>query len=316
MEPSDKEKITKKDKQMLIIVGLMAFVVIAILIVLFFNSLSGGSTGLLKPDEDEEEVIEPITAADREAEYEARDELPDDIAENIQAKVLKYLTIGDFETLDSILQNWQNNYKDNSENDTDEMALIDKYRADIAYYYLVSDKNNEPETSWKFQTPDALAAAFAYTPISMKYQALMDQSSAVLPVARSNIALQETDTDEEMLDTMLKVINLTRMPLDEIWKIKIYNMSINGLDCQFIAAIQHEDGFWEPYSFTINNYPDFEITPAFITEQVEYDTFFDVDAAIAMPTTMEDQILDDTVSADEDDVQEEDLYPVLNLTFD
>ena len=90
---------------------------------------------------------------------------------------------------------WAGIYKENQDDALAIMDEISSYRADIAYIKLLPDAT--PQTTWQFYNPDFLAAAVAYLPISVKYQAMISHDSAVMAPALSDIELKEARRNSE-----------------------------------------------------------------------------------------------------------------------
>ena len=128
---------------------------------------SGSDIGLFRPDESA--VISEETERFRQQEYDQREELPQAIVEFLPSIVTQYLSAGDFDGLDTKLAAMASQFKESKDDAIAIMDEIDGYRADIAYIKSISSLDNRPVTPWRFYNSEFLAAAIAYTPISMKY---------------------------------------------------------------------------------------------------------------------------------------------------
>lgn len=290
-------------KKIIVLIGCITFALIAGLILLFTHSLSEtaadpetADVGLFK-DASLEEEPEIITQEDLQEAYESRPELPAAIQETLHVNIARYLSAGEFSELDDYLRSLQENYKDNSDQNEDEMVVIDKYRADLTSY-LLSVKDGTPRTDWAFNNPDALAAAIAYAPMSVKYQTFINRDSALMAAARKDIGLQQADLTNTESKERLDKINRSRTEENEFPQIAVYTMTILGYDCEFTAVYDNNTWRWHPYSLVATNDP----TNSLPTVSLAYDLILanpdaDIDAIIAFPEPLSEYPYDEPNSA-------------------
>jgi len=260
------------------VAGIIAVILIIAAIIASASS-SPSNVGLRKPDETAVPSIE--TDADRQQKYDEREQLPQSVVDSLDNTVIRYLSLGDFDGLDARLAMIVETYK---ETDDDALAVIDEissYRADLAYAKAISDFEAQPVSSWRFYNSNFLAAAIAYAPISMKYQTIISQQSAIMAPALSNISLKKADMTEGELRNILNTINLTRSKNNEFQRVAVYNMTIFGYECEFIAVSDTNSIAWRPYSINVKNDPDFSVTVALCYELLEQNPKTDLDAILA-----------------------------------
>lgn len=259
-----------------------AGVIVVILLVAAIIASTANQTvdvGLRRPDETATPSSE--TEEDRQQEYDEREQLPQTIVESLDDIAIRYLSLGDFDGLDSRLATMIATYK---ETDDDALAVIDeidRYRADLAYTKAISAFGSNAVTQWRFYNPEFLAAAVAYTPISMKYQAMISHESAVMAPALSNISLRRSDMTEEELRSVLDTINQTRSGGNEFQMVTVYEMNVFGYDCEFIAVSDIQSVTWQPYSLNVKNDPEFSVTAALCYELLEQNPRTNLDAILA-----------------------------------
>lgn len=255
-------------------------VVLVILLVAAIIMSTGAGTsdvGLFRPDETVGPSAE--TEQSRTEKYDSREEIPDVVADTLARVVSINLSSGDFDNLDTKLEVWADTYKENQDDALAIMDEISSYRADLAYIKLLPDAT--AQTAWSFYNPDFLAAAVAYLPISVKYQAMISHDSAVMAPALSNIELKESKMTPQELRTVLDTINQTRTKGSEFQRVAMYEMTIFGYDCEFIAVSEMGSIQWQPYSLTVKNDESFSITVALCYDLVASNPDTNLDATLA-----------------------------------
>lgn len=266
---------------------LIALITFALLIPLFmalthqFSQSDEAGVGLRKANQTRANVK---TAEEIAAAYAAREELPEVIASALDATILSGLSAGDFERLDKKLREYQETYKENADDADSEMGIIDDYRADLAYYSNIT--SGKPVSPWLFRQSDVLAAAIAYAPISSKYDAFIDQRSALTVPARGAIALSRSGKTNGELQDMLDSINRSRTRSGAFRMIAVYDLKINGRECEFIAVSDDTTLMWQPYSLTFN---DGDNSPSVMTARqiLRQNSNTDLDAVFVAPQANE-----------------------------
>lgn len=268
-------------KIMLICLG--AFIVIFILSIFINLSMSSRDSGSLF---NRDSVDDIITQEQINKEYESRDELPDEVQETLEAAVNGLLSDGKFTELDSKLKELGETYKDNSDQSNDEKILIDNYRADIALY-LSLDKNKALD-NWYFNSPETLAAAVAYSPVSVKYKAFINLDSSVLPPATENILLRKAEYTSEQYKEILNNINEQRTEDAKFLSVTVYNMKILDYSCQLIEVRDRQSYAYQPYALIVDD-PLYTVTANMIKQMVLQNSDLDIDAVFAAPVQFSQQ---------------------------
>lgn len=258
-------------------VGGMILVIALVAAIIASTQKDTSDVGLFRPDE----TVLPSeeTEQNRAEEYNSREEIPDVIADTLAQVVYTNLSSGDFDNLDAKLEVWAGTYKENQDDALAIMDEINSYRADLAYIKLLPDAT--PQTTWLFYNPDFLAAAVAYLPISVKYQAMISHDSAIMAPALSNIELREAEKTSQELRAVLDTINQTRTRGSEFQRVAVYEMAIFGYDCEFIAVSEASSIQWQPYSLTVQNDSNFSITAALCYDLVASNPDTNLDATLA-----------------------------------
>ena len=257
--------------------GGAVLVILLVAAIIMSTQKDTADVGLFRPDETVEPSAE--TQQNREDEYDNREEIPDVIAGTLAQVVATNLSSGDFDNLDAKLEVWAGIYKENQDDALAIMDEISSYRADIAYIKLLPDAT--PQTTWQFYNPDFLAAAVAYLPISVKYQAMISHDSAVMAPALSDIELKEAEKSPQELRTILDTINQTRTTGNEFQRVAVYEMTVFGYDCEFIAVSETSGVQWQPYSLTVKNDHNFSITAALCYDLLASNPDTNLDATLA-----------------------------------
>ncbi len=245
------EKDTSK-KLVFMGVGLFAAIAVAgalcLVLMLSGNSKPSENVGLKNP-----ELMgapDAITSKDLEEEYQSREQITLEMQETIDETVLRLASYGNFSELDSFLAKKQATFK-NAEGDENQAVedwrgKFELLRADIATTVNMSEAN--APISWvSYTTPAILAAAIAYSPISLKADAFIDWSSvmfpAVSPADASGVNLQaaEIENPSEML------ADINKNSEEQFYGLSAYDMTLFGYRCR-LYAVADIYGYYRPYS--------------------------------------------------------------------
>lgn len=247
-------------KKKIIMIIVLAYVLVIGLLFLVAGSLSrkdpAANTGIFKSGSQISADSQPErqTEQTRMEQYESREEMPQVTVENFHATVTQFLSAGNFTELDNTLRYWQETYKDATDESESKVAMIERYRGDLAYYVGIVS-SSETLSAWQFKTADTLAACIAYTPIMQKYSAFIDQDSVLLPAMNEGSVIRlckSAKTNEELI-TMREEVNRTRTEENIIQQIEVYDLILHGYPCQFIAVLDRETMSWMPYSLKVTN---------------------------------------------------------------
>lgn len=269
------------DIKKIIFVSCGGLILVILLIAMIIRSTSNPAEniGLFRPAETSAVSVED--EKDRQKEYNSREPLPENISTSLDSIVLQHLNTGDFKGLDSRLAGLASTYKETGNDALAVMDEIDRYRADIAYALAVSNLKTKPIVPWHFYNPEFLAAAVAYTPISMKYEAMISHESAIMAPALASISLTKSDKSQEELRSILADINLTRSQGNEYKLVAVYDMTLFGYDCEFIAVSDGDSTIWQPHTLAVKDEPNFSVTVALCYELLDMNPKTDLDAIFA-----------------------------------
>lgn len=259
----------------------LSILLLAAIIVSISDSNTGSEIGLFRPDETA--VPSEETDQGRQQEYDQRTELPKSIEKSLTNTVIHYLSAGDFDGLDAKLALMAVQYKETEDDAIAIMDEIDGYRADIAYTKSIFNLDNKPIKNWQFKNSELLAAAIAYTPISLKYQAFISYESAVMAPALDNISLCQAEKKPDELREILNNINMTRSQGHEYQMAAVYTMRLFGYECEFIAVSDIISMSWQPYSLTVLNDHHFPINVSLCYDLLDASPTTNLDAVLAFP---------------------------------
>lgn len=285
------------DKKKIALITGIAFAAVIVLSLLVSHSLSkhpsNNDSGLRKPAALTEEESRPVpqTEQDRSEEYENREEMPAVTEEVFYDTISKFLASGNFDALDNTLRHWQETYKDSADESESKSMVIDKYRGDIAYYKSIVNSDTEALSSWHFMMPDTLAASIAYTPIMKKYAAFISQDSLILPAVSEgeNINLRKSDKTNEELSEIRDAVNRTRRDETAFQQIAVYDMTLYGYPCQFIAVMDKDTVSWIPHSIQVTNNMIDLPTASFGKNILRNNPDADLDKMIAVPAAISEK---------------------------
>lgn len=284
-----------KQKKILIIGTVCGILFLTLLYLVLHTILVGNvptdSAGLLKGDAVSQEP-ELISPEDRDEVSEKKDPMPVEVQESLDMIIRRGLSAGNFEALDKQLGDIAIRYKDSTGDADDEMAKIDAYRADLAFYQSVSKPEMQTLSVWTFKYPDVLASAVAFGRISDKYLAFIQRDSAATAPSLGDIYLREAELTTDEQREKLAAINLKRTDEAAFERIKIYNMSLNETWYEFIAVFDTERMCWEPYSLLPVEDDGTYLTVRALEEMLAADPTLNLDSVISAPAAMSEYPFD------------------------
>ena len=119
-------------------------------------------------------------------------------------------------------------------------------RADIATTVSLNEQNTA--ISWiSYTSPEILAAAIAYNPISLKVDAFMDYSAAMFPAVSPKDASAVNLQPIEIEDPVGILAEINKGSSEKFYGLSAYDMTLFGYRCRFYA-IAGEAGYYRPYS--------------------------------------------------------------------
>jgi len=291
-------------------------IVLAILVMMFFapktgvgnSSTQGGLGGLQNPNHLSDP--DPVTSQDIEDEYQARPAMDPKVPDILEDSIQRYLNCGDFAGLDTFLVEQMTQYKnqdgDEGQGMEDWREKFELLRSDVAKAVNIR-LDERPETTFtQFASPDILAAAIAWSPVSAKLDAFADWSSLILPEPRSggDIQLRAAEMDKEPNEVLAEIKESSAKQYSDL---AVYDMVIDGHNIRlFIVGDQF--GYYSPWSVQdldgeIN--PDIWTKGAIQELKKSFDPWTDLDAVLGyLPQRTESDTDDSKADAplgDEDD---------------
>jgi len=297
-----------REKRRIVITAVVALLIVLALSVVLSMQLWSESTGgveakslfgLLNVTANNAPVA--ITAKNREEEYQSRLPLTNDIVGNFESRVLRFLSSGNFAELDDWLLRLETTYQEAGEEsgqDLSYMSLIQNIRSDIAIiqsFSRLSDKSGAAILLTKFQTPEVLAAAIIYTPLSIKLDSIINQDSLILPAVYAQDAhltcLKRIELRPEEYIPRIEDINRHRTLGSEVIGLVLFEFQVYG-DKYRLEIVAQKDYTYAPYRmFRVEEVaePDESVTVSYLkrfrTEYAKSD-WFDLDSFyVALPHT-------------------------------
>ena len=243
----------KQEKKRLIIISCIIGIVVCFLIGIFVQLLVSRPPekidgdvkffGLMNGEDSNKEI--PITKADREIEYQSRSEITESMEKQIPVTIDKYLSCGDFSSLDTYLRDIIENYRD-QEGLSLSIEDLEVMRYDIA---LTTGMNSTTATSLmqSYRNPKMLAAAMVYKPISCKYKSVRHGDSLMLPPPE-NGSTQITEvelTDREKESWLLTLNQNSEMVV--YTDVKVYSCNLYGCEFRFVVGYRLNSDTWSAY---------------------------------------------------------------------
>lgn len=196
--------------------------------------------------------IETTTAEDMQEEYESRPPVTENDVANFERTITDYLSRGDFESLDSYLRDQSEIYKGpegaEAEYVEDWGTKFPMLRSDTQNAINLVNKAVEPSASRYtiFGSPDILAAAIVWSPITMKIDAFLDYSALILPppTKGDNTDMVEYDYGDRAAEKMAEIAEATGETLTGI---AAYDMTVSGYRIR-VVLVAGSTGYWRPWS--------------------------------------------------------------------
>ena len=193
---------------------------------------------------------DPVTKEDLEEEYQSRTEMTPQTQAMLEGSVLTYLSRGDFSGLDELLAEQEALYRNAEGDDAQAMedwqARFAMYRSDIVATQNLTE-DNAKIVFQQYTCPEVLAAAIAYSPASVKMDAFLDYSSAILPAVPDNqkdaVSLEPV-TLENAGEMMQSINEYTAVKYIDL---VAYDMTLYGYRCRRMI-LGDEYGYYRPYT--------------------------------------------------------------------
>ena len=288
---------SNNDSQKIVYAGVIFFampVILALVCIFFLFSDSGNNAnpvGLKNPEQ--LDAPPAITAEDLAEEYQNRPEITPEMQGTIDQTVLKLASLGEFGQLDKYLAEQEAAYKnaegDESQGVEDWLVKSAMLRADVATTVNLNEAN--AAISWiSYTSPEILAAAVAYPPISLKADAFMDYSSAMFPLIPSGNASAVNLQPAEIEDPAEMLAEINNGSSEKFYGLSAYDMTLFGYRCRFFA-IADEAGYYRPYSLVgIDGHLVEPVTKQTVMEiKRALDPYSDLDSVISITPFHEDE---------------------------
>jgi len=265
---------------------LVAMVALIICLIAVFLDTDPGTTKSPLSDLQSEHLVsdpDPVRKEDLDAAYEAKTPMTMATQETIKVSMLSYLSRGDFSGLDTYIVEQQAAYKVPTGDDMQEMedwrTNFELIRGDIAKTQNLTPEN-AAQTFTSYYYPEILAAALCYSPISVKRNAYVDWSAAILPAETQPINLSPVEFESPVEE--LREINSTAN--EQYMDICAYDVTLFGYRFR-ITLVQNIYGFFVPYSMrNTDGFMRNATTRADIDEIEGYlSMFVDLDGSIVVP---------------------------------
>lgn len=210
----------------------------------------GGLLGLQNPGSLTD--IDPTTAEDLQEEFDSRPKTTPSDAASFERAITGYLTLGDFESLDSYLKEQEQSYggpsEEYAESEEDYSALFPLWRADTqTAMNLIGKKVDNPELYFQnFSDPEILAATIAWAPLSTKVDAFLDYSALILPPPSNgdNIHIEEYDYGDKVNEVLAEISKMTGI---QYLDVKSYNMEVQGHPIR-VTVVMNAIGYYSPWT--------------------------------------------------------------------
>lgn len=233
-----------------------------------------------------------MTAEDLEEQYGARKPMTIQTQDMLLMDISNYLDRGDFSGLDRYLAEQQTLYKTVDGDDMQTMnewrGMFETYRGDVTKTINLSQEN-AAQTFASYYHPDVLAAAIAYSPISVKKAAFIDWSAALMPAEQKGTGIHLSEATLENASKELSIINQSSS--ERFIDVKVYSLTLYGYEFRLII-VQNEYGFYLPYSLinTDGFLPDPLTRLDLLPLEEMKDAYVDLDALISVPRLDEEWV--------------------------
>ena len=278
-------------------IGAMVVVfVLAIMFMLFFGSQKVDNTGgkfggLQNPDKLTDPP--PVLSQDIEDEYQSRPSMDSATPEMLEVTSLKFLSKGDFTGLDAFLAEQMALYKnledDEGQGMEDWRDRFDLLRSDVAKAINIRKDGNPGKTFTEFTEPKILAAAVAWSPVSVKSDAFVDWSSLILPKPVSDdirLRVANLKSPNEML------AQINEMSSTRYYDLAAYDMTISGYDVRLII-VGDQFGYYRPWTLQdLDNQLNREIwtKSAILEVKNALDPWTSLDSVLCLPQRSDESI--------------------------
>lgn len=246
----------KPQTVMMLIAAVTGILSVVLVLAIQINLFSGGNNPDTKPDSILDGLQSPnhltnpdrITAQDIEDEYQSRPEMDYSVPDMLETSTRQFLSKGDFTGLDAFLAEQMSQYKnmegDEGQSMEDWRDKFEMLRSDTVKAINIR-KDSQPEVTFtQFSSPEILAAAVAWSPVSVKLDIFGDWSSLILPVPKDqDIFLRVYDLENP--NKVLEEINDAAS--DRYYDFAAYDMTISGYNLRlYIVGDQY--GYYRPWS--------------------------------------------------------------------
>lgn len=278
-------------------IGAMVVVfVLAIMFMLFFGSQKVDNTGgkfggLQNPNKLTDPP--PVLSQDIEDEYQSRPSMDSATPEMLEVTSLKFLSKGDFTGLDAFLAEQMALYKnledDEGQGMEDWRDRFDLLRSDVAKAINIRKDGNPGKTFTEFTEPKILAAAVAWSPVSVKSDAFVDWSSLILPKPVSDdirLRVANLKSPNEML------AQINEMSSTRYYDLAAYDMTISGYDVRLII-VGDQFGYYRPWTLQdLDNQLNREIwtKSAILEVKNALDPWTSLDSVLSLPQRSDESI--------------------------
>ena len=265
------------------ILVIATIIILALLFILLFNSIKqdvmeGENVGLFPPaNTPTPTVSSEERRAQRQEKEENKEVIPTEVEGDLPETISTYISNGQFVDLDNWLWGLENAYKDNPNvQDQTKMAMIDTYRADIAYYNGIQSTT---APTWGFQNPEMTAAAYVYGSIESKYLAVIDEMSGIFPKVTGEINLHQSSKAPAEIRAELTAINQRRSADGQFNFLQIWDLTIQDMECEMLV-VANRDYLWHPYSLRAKDGHEFGLTVEDCRDMKRENASLDLDSAI------------------------------------
>ena len=199
---------------------------------------------IFAPEEKDQDVLE--------REENEKDEVSEDKLTEVDRAITRYLGEGRFHELDTYLMDIENKYRYTTDPtlvyQVDRIHLI---RQDISRLSGITMENNK-DMYKNFMSPEVLAAALVYEPVSEKYLANMNLAGVVIPGLEEGVnsfltKVETTAEDEKILR------DISSNHTDEYISTEHYRATVLGRTVDIILIQNGTTGLWRCYTVRVES---------------------------------------------------------------
>lgn len=236
----------------------------------------------------------PVTQEDLDTQYQAKDPVTIMTQEMLEVSVTQYLSRGDFSGLDTFLATQKDLYRSASGEESaaiwDWDVWFDALRGDLtATINLNAD--NAPLVMAAYSSPQVLAAAVAYSPMSIKENVFLDWSAAILPAVPADGQHTIDLTPTELESPAALLADISRNTGIACSDLVAYDMVLFGYQFK-LYMVANEWGYYQP--FTLMNTDGFMPDPltraAIESMRPSFDPYTNIDDIFIIPELTQDYI--------------------------